>query len=158
MVLERPAWKTCIPSCPCSGQKTKEQSCRMTIMIQRTLYVLAVRDLEESAAFYRELFSFEAIVESERLIALAMPNKQVLLLFKKGLSSTLPVPHDGKGQTHLAWAVPAESLADWERRLAELALPILERTEWPRGGTSLYFRDPDGHLLELATPGVWTIY
>ncbi len=26
------------------------------------------------------------------------------------------------------------------------------------GGTSLYFRDPDGHLLELVTPGIWSIY
>ena len=23
---------------------------------------------------------------------------------------------------------------------------------------SIYFRDPDGHLLELATPGLWAIY
>jgi len=27
-----------------------------------------------------------------------------------------------------------------------------------RGGHSIYFRDPDGHLLELATPGLWAIY
>ena len=27
---------------------------------------------------------------------------------------------------------------------------------WEAGGRSLYFRDPDGHLLELATPGVWS--
>ena len=32
------------------------------------------------------------------------------------------------------------------------------RTEWPRGGVSVYFRDPDGHLLELATPGLWEGY
>ncbi|MDQ3753396.1 MAG: glyoxalase, partial [Acidobacteriota bacterium] len=30
--------------------------------------------------------------------------------------------------------------------------------KWNRGGTSLYFRDPDNHLLELATPGLWAIY
>ena len=31
-------------------------------------------------------------------------------------------------------------------------------TTWSRGGRSIYFRDPDGHLLELATPGLWTVY
>ena len=29
---------------------------------------------------------------------------------------------------------------------------------WERGGQSIYFRDPDGHLVELATPGIWAIY
>jgi len=37
-------------------------------------------------------------------------------------------------------------------------IPIEDRKTWDRGGQSIYFRDPDGHLLELATPGVWTIY
>jgi catechol 2,3-dioxygenase-like lactoylglutathione lyase family enzyme len=35
---------------------------------------------------------------------------------------------------------------------------IESRMEWPRGGKSIYFRDPDGHLLEVLTPGVWAIY
>ena len=25
-------------------------------------------------------------------------------------------------------------------------------------GEALFFRDPDGHLLEVVTPGVWSIY
>jgi len=32
------------------------------------------------------------------------------------------------------------------------------RVDWPAGGKSVYFRDPDGHMLELATPGLWRIY
>ena len=43
----------------------------------------------------------------------------------------------------------------WEARLGEFDVAIEGRTNWPRGGISIYFRDPDGHLLELATPGLW---
>ena len=46
----------------------------------------------------------------------------------------------------------------WEETLAAHAVAIEGRTDWPRGGTSVYFRDPDGHLLELATPGLWPGY
>jgi len=38
------------------------------------------------------------------------------------------------------------------------AVTIEGATDWSRGGRSIYFRDPDGHLLELATPGLWTVY
>ena len=32
---------------------------------------------------------------------------------------------------------------------------IEKEVEWPKGGKSLYFRDPTGNSVELVTPGVW---
>jgi catechol 2,3-dioxygenase-like lactoylglutathione lyase family enzyme len=70
---------------------------------------------------------------------------------------TIP-PHDGHGPVHIAFSIAAEERAAWEARLTKAAVAIEGRTNWPRGGESLYFRDPDGHLLELATPGLWPGY
>jgi catechol 2,3-dioxygenase-like lactoylglutathione lyase family enzyme len=49
-------------------------------------------------------------------------------------------------------------LQAWEAWLGELGIPIESRQTWRHGGHALYFRDPDGHLLEVVTPGVWSIY
>jgi len=85
-------------------------------------------------------------------------SRQVLLLFKKGGSRTIQSPHDGSGELHLAFAIPAAELARWEAWLAENGIAVEEKRAWERGGYSLYFRDPDRHLIEVATPGVWSIY
>jgi catechol 2,3-dioxygenase-like lactoylglutathione lyase family enzyme len=120
---------------------------------------LYVDDMERSARFYRELFGFDVVDAGDRLIALRVTDRQLLLLFKKGASAQLPLtPHDGDGHLHLAFAIPAAELGAWEEHLRRHGVAILERKVWDRGGTSLYFRDPDGHLLEVATPGVWSIY
>ena len=84
--------------------------------------------------------------------------RQVLLLFKKGGSCTIPTPHDGDGELHLAFAIPAAELTRWEAWLAENGIAVEDKRAWELGGESLYFRDPDRHLIELATPGVWSIY
>ena len=85
-------------------------------------------------------------------------NRQVLLLFKKGGSRTIQSPHDGDGELHLAFAISASELANWEAWLAKNEIAVEEKRTWERGGQSLYFRDPDRHLIEVATPGVWSIY
>jgi catechol 2,3-dioxygenase-like lactoylglutathione lyase family enzyme len=120
---------------------------------------LYVDDLERSRGFYQTVFGFATVFESERLCALKIKEQQILLLFKKRASlSQPPTSHDGDGQLHLALAISRADLAAWEAWLPQQGVAIVERKQWERGGVSLYFRDPDGHLLEVATPGVWTIY
>ena len=84
--------------------------------------------------------------------------KQVLLLFKKGGSLNIQSPHDGSGALHVAFAISSADLPAWQSWLAANGITIEEKRTWERGGISLYFRDPDRHLIELATPGVWSIY
>ncbi len=126
---------------------------------------LSVEDLERSIRFYQEVMQFQKLVSDERFCALQAAQQQVLLLFKKG-ASTKPVvidggtipPHDSSGQTHLAFAISAQELEPWERWLERYEVVIESKVRWERGGQSIYFRDPDGHLLELVTPGCWAIY
>ncbi len=120
---------------------------------------LYVEDPERSVRFYQDLFGFPVVASGPRLTALAVPGRQVLLLCKKKASLELPhTAHDGEGQLHLAFAIPRAGLAAWEAWLTQKGIPIVERKTWEFGGQSLYFRDPDQHVIELATPGVWSSY
>jgi catechol 2,3-dioxygenase-like lactoylglutathione lyase family enzyme len=132
-----------------------------------------VEDLERSARFYQQLLGLEPIIgttleietQSRVLRPLHIPGGQVLLLFAKGSTTTTAVlaggtipPHEGSGRLHLAFAISSAELEGWRERLQSRGVLIEGEMAWPRGGTSLYFRDPDGHLVELATPGLWSSY
>jgi catechol 2,3-dioxygenase-like lactoylglutathione lyase family enzyme len=120
---------------------------------------LYVADAARSAQFYERVFGFQVISDfGERGCALQAGERQVLLLFKKGASRSIPTPHDGDGELHIAFAIPTAELARWEQWLGENGIAVEEKRTWEAGGTSLYFRDPDRHLIEVATPGVWSIY
>ena len=124
-----------------------------------------VEDLERAVRFYQDLFGFETLLSEERMCALSVGGRSVLLLFKIG-GTTSPVsapggiipPHDARGRIHFALAIPADSLEAWQQALEAHGVSIESVVHPPLGGTSLYFRDPDGHLVELATPGIWPIY
>jgi catechol 2,3-dioxygenase-like lactoylglutathione lyase family enzyme len=118
---------------------------------------LYVHDLRRSARFYQTIFGFELVDGTgERLWSMGVAERQLLLLCKKGASANLAAAaHDGDGRLHLAFAIPAGELNEWERWLGQHGVDIEEKVNWERGGCSLYFRDPDGHIIEVATPGVW---
>ena len=126
---------------------------------------LDCEELPRTAAFYTRLFGVTPMVDAERLVAIDAGEGTVLLLFQRGLSSQpvetpggLVPAHDAGGPGHLAFAIDAADVPAWEARLAELGIAIESRVRWPRGGFSLYFRDPENRLLELVTPGLWPNY
>ena len=126
---------------------------------------LYVDDLPRAERFYVDVLGLEILFSDERLCALDIAGRHVLLLFLRGASNEeiqLPggvIPaHDGSGPIHAGFAVDREELPAWESHLQTASVEIVSRVSWPRGGQSIYFRDPDGHLLEFLTPGVWTIY
>ena len=121
-------------------------------------------DLAQTADFYQKLLGASPMLMGDRLVALDAGQGTVLLLFQKGNSGALDtagglVPgHDGAGPVHVAFGIEAPHLAAWESHLTHLGIEIESRVRWEGGGTSIYFRDPDGRSVELATRGIWPCY
>lgn len=119
---------------------------------------LYVRDLERSAEFYRSTLGFEEIGrDAERHVFLRV-GRDVLLLFNaeatKRPGANMP-PHGAVGELHIAFETTPGGLEAWRAHLVARDIPIEAEIEWPRGGRSLYIRDPDRHSIELVTRGTW---
>jgi catechol 2,3-dioxygenase-like lactoylglutathione lyase family enzyme len=134
----------------------------ITRLLETSLYA---DDIAATAEFYEAVIGLRAMMRSPRLVAFDAGGGTVLLVFQKGLTAEDSrteggvVPgHDGSGRLHLALAIPADSLDAWRGRFIAHGVAIVAETRWARGGTSLYVHDPDGHVLELATPGLWDNY
>lgn len=128
--------------------------------------VLYVEELERAVAFYRDVLGLKPMQgDGVRFQAFDSGGRRVLLLFVRGGTlEAVPAPvgmippHDGHGPLHVGFAIPASAYPPWRERLESLGIAIESETGWERGGRSLYFRDPDQHLVELITPGIWDVY
>jgi catechol 2,3-dioxygenase-like lactoylglutathione lyase family enzyme len=119
-------------------------------------------DMEASRRFYEEVLGLTPMFADGRLTAYDAGQGTVFLIFLQGASEeavSLPggtIPgHSAGGHIHFAFAVADGALDLWEKWLLHRGIEIEARMSWPGGGKSLYFRDPSGHLAELATPGLW---
>jgi catechol 2,3-dioxygenase-like lactoylglutathione lyase family enzyme len=122
-------------------------------------------DLPRAVRFYQEQLGLRLLGSGERLSVFSVADKQVLLIFRSGGTlEPIPTPggmippHGAAGQLHVAFAVSKEELNAWEKHLIARGIEIESKVSWPTGGQSIYFRDPDNHLVELATPGIWEVY
>jgi len=126
---------------------------------------LYVADLDRSVAFFADDLGRPLLLRNTRMAAFDAGRRSVLLLFAQGRSAeSMTVPggvipgHDGAGRLHMAFAIADADYAAWRAHLGGRGIAITGEVEWPGGGRSLYFDDPDGHVLELATPGLWPNY
>ena len=116
-----------------------------------------VDDLQATEFFYRTILGLTVIAkEAGRHVFFQVGEASVLLAFLA--ETTLRegrTPHGAKGPGHFALGIETETLESWQRILQASGIVIEDEVTWPRGGKSLYFRDPAGNSVELVTPGVW---
>ena len=119
---------------------------------------LNVTDLGRSKAFYREVFGFEAMLESaeegRRFVFLGDGEKLILTLWEQSEGS---FGTGRPGLHHLSFEVPSvDEVRAYEEKLGAVGADFLyegvvpHAEGAPSGG--IFFRDPDGIRLEIYAP------
>lgn len=123
---------------------------------------LCVEDLDAAARFYTEVLGLDLVAQEPGRHVFFRCGASMVLLFNPVVTAeptrvqgALIPPHGTTGAGHLAFRVAADELPAWRAHLAAKEVQIESEVEWPEAGHSLYFRDPAGNVLELATPDLW---
>jgi catechol 2,3-dioxygenase-like lactoylglutathione lyase family enzyme len=115
-------------------------------------------DLQAMETFYTQIFELPVVArDPKRHVFLRVGPASMLLLFRPDVTlvpGEFP-PHGTHGPGHAAFGIDADQLEAWRARLVRFKVSIEHEITWPKGGRSLYFRDPAGNSVELITPGVW---
>lgn len=132
----------------------------ITGVLETCLYA---SDLAAAERFYAGVLGLRVYSrEPERHLFLRC-GPAMLLLFNPARTSIAPgevggvaVPaHGTSGAGHVAFRVPEAELPAWSARLAEAGIAVEADIRWPRGGRSLYVRDPASNSVELASATLW---
>jgi len=119
-------------------------------------------NLEAAERFYREVVGLDLIARQPGRHVFLRCGEGVVLLFDPEATAAppnpgaLPVPpHGARGPGHLAFRIPEAEVDGWRERLRAAGVEIESEVRWPRGGHSLYVRDPAGNSVEFATGSLW---
>lgn len=131
-----------------------------TGILETALYA---EDLDAAEAFYRDVLGLERLSRVGDRHVFFRCGDGVLLIFNPAETATppapdakLPVPpHGMRGEGHVCFRATEEEIDRWKQHLAEHGVAIESEFEWPKGGRSIYFRDPSGNSIEFANPKIW---
>ena len=126
---------------------------KIKAVVETAIYV---DDLQAAEAFYRTVLGLPVIgKEPGHHVFFQVGDTSVLLAFLAEVTlkgDQLPA-HGATGSGHFALGIEAEAFDAWRKLLQGHGVTIEKEVEWPKGGKSLYFRDPSGNSVELVTPG-----
>lgn len=121
---------------------------------------LYVDDLDAAEAFYQQVIGLKLVSRLAGRHVFFRCGASMFLLFDPHATTkatgSIPV-HGAHGAGHVAFAATPEDLAGWREQLAVHAVVIEAEITWPNGGQSIYFRDPAGNCVELATAHIWPL-
>jgi catechol 2,3-dioxygenase-like lactoylglutathione lyase family enzyme len=124
-------------------------------IVETAIYVA---DLDGTDAFYETILGLRVMgKEPGHHVFFQVGSSSVLRAFatEATLKGDHLPPHGAMGPGCFALGIDADTLDAWRQKLQENGVAIEKGVEWPKGGKSIYFRDPSGNSVELVTPGVW---
>ena len=130
-------------------------------MLETALYA---RDLDKAEVFYEDVLGLEKISRAGKRHVFFRCGPGVLLIFnpeetvKPPAPNALQVPpHGTSGEGHACFRVSGRNIDAMAERLKAAGVAIESEVQWPNGGRSIYFRDPEGNSLECAEAKIWGI-
>jgi catechol 2,3-dioxygenase-like lactoylglutathione lyase family enzyme len=129
-----------------------------SLQLRRILETALYADnLDQTEVFYISVLGLSLFAKETGRHLFFKFGDHMLLIFNpaRTIEESEAAPHGARGPGHVAFAVPVSELGGWKRQLKEKGVEIEKDVLWPNGGRSLYFRDPAGNCLELASLLVW---
>jgi len=120
---------------------------------------LYAEDLVAAEDFYLRVLGLQLFLREEGRHVFFRMGDSMLLIFDAadGASRDSLPAHGQRGAGHLAFAADESELELWRVRLESEGVRIELVHDWPQGGRSIYFRDPAGNSLEIASRRIWGI-
>ncbi len=139
---------------------TDKPTMKVNAILETCLYAT---DLNEIETFYKEVLGLEAFSKREGRSVFFRCGEAVLLYFNPQSTSKIPVEvngqsiplHGAEGEGHICFKIKKSEIQEWRSWLLEKNVPIESEVTWESGDQSIYFRDPAGNCLEMASPGLW---
>lgn len=118
---------------------------------------LYVSDLEQTEAFYAGKLGLPVISKRNHRHIFFRAGQSVLLCFlpEATKQDTQLPPHFAYGKQHIAFETTEEEYQQWKQVLKEKKITLTHEQSWKEGLESMYFSDPDGHVLEIVPKGIW---
>lgn len=124
---------------------------------------LYATDLSAMEVFYKEVLGLEPFSKIADRYLFYYCGPGVLLIFNPEKSTTqnfkvnggIVPQHGAKGAGHICFKIKQVEIPEWRNWLHEKGVEIESEVTWESGAQSIYFRDPAGNCLEVASPGLW---
>ncbi len=117
---------------------------------------LYVKDLDRSKAFYHDLLGFPVISHVPNRHVFFRAGDTVLLCFiAETTKKDQLIGHYAEGKQHIAFEAKEGEYEAWKDFLKANDIELLKEITWGNGKLSVYFEDPDGHMLEVIENKLW---